>query len=1011
MSYTYTAHYHHMQQQQQQRRSNHTSNNHGGPGLMTTPQQHHSKHHPEDDVPTPIISNRVPTNADLPPILKLNIHNNNGSNGSNGRKKKYEARSLRQTTTTTTAASLTKTTNACTSTPQTIEPLFSSPNESPIVMTSPMSQLCELSYGTQTNQQHESLCVLRAMETTRMPVAGFGDAATSRINDVTALLLQLAMQTTLQVAPWVKNQLRRAILTQQQQQQDQQHDSFMNHSFFRSANNNNLFTATTRLQSATKNITPSMGRVRVHGIPNYGQTCFLNSVLQSLASLDCFSDYLEHLVQVQHQRRRQRLWLAMSSTTTSTNEKDPPLCETLLEILQQVNGMAPTGTRRRSRIDPRPILQAVGQQHSQFRARFTGAKVNCGEQQDSQEVLQAVMDLVVQDSCDNSGTTSSDPGCDREPSSSLLQSSIFPVDWCGASMQSGDIIGSNHSNGNIRSRQPSHTISLWEGLERKRRQKVASSPTPTVPKRVSSTKQTRTAAKTISHKPNYINNDNGSNVSPKSILPPLQNTSQGDDGDYNSCGSSSSSESESDNAAGLRTDTTVHVSPLPEEKKEESGDEEENYQHFEAFIPDDASEDELHPENLDDNKSHDFSWGTNRAGPLAVKDVEAAHDSSNRVFDDDGDDDDICSLSKAIQIIRTTTSSITPSPLSGWCASALMCRTCRRVRPLQNTPILDVPVVPAAVSQYVSASSRMHHPGDPPVKPGAREPPCRLEECLEDFSSIERVHDVECKNCTLQAAIREQESEQEWQEQTLRNLLQSRRAKTHAGSMGSSTDHVLNTMTDPQSSKEFKHLQEELDTIQSRLEILRKTDPDDDTPLPVLRDADIFGSPSGDSDSSNHIKLKRSDAFKCLLLSRLPAVLSIHVQRRYFDPMTGQESKTMQHVIFPEILDVAPYCAYGGAVRPEAPFAGTVHASPRPSADAAKLAAAAAAESQQPILYRLMAVIEHRGGAHSGHYVCFRRDPNSATNGWLWISDETVRPCDWTVVRQCQAYMLFYESM
>ena len=223
--------------------------------------------------------------------------------------------------------------------------------------------------------------------------------------------------------------------------------------------------------------------------------------------------------------------------------------------------------------------------------------------------------------------------------------------------------------------------------------------------------------------------------------------------------------------------------------------------------------------------------------------------------------------------------------------------------------------------------------------------------------------------------------------------------------MGSANDSA-----DPENNgtEEFKHLREELDSIESRLDRLRQMDPDDDTPIPAGNGDHLGNGGTGsghdhNDDSSGHVPLKRSDAFKCLLLSRLPAVLSIHVQRRYFDPATGQESKTMQHVIFPEILDVAPYCAYAGAaIRPEAPFAGTV----RQNQHHRVLTSAV----MTPIHFRLMAVIEHRGGAHSGHYVCFRRDPND-DDGWLWISDETVRPCDWMIVRQCQAYMLFYEAL
>ena len=59
--------------------------------------------------------------------------------------------------------------------------------------------------------------------------------------------------------------------------------------------------------------------------------------------------------------------------------------------------------------------------------------------------------------------------------------------------------------------------------------------------------------------------------------------------------------------------------------------------------------------------------------------------------------------------------------------------------------------------------------------------------------------------------------------------------------------------------------------------------------------------------------------------------------------------------------------------------------------------------------YRLQAIIEHRGDAFGGHYVCYRRDPSNGR--WLYISDDTVRSCDWSDVRRCQAYMLFYEAL
>jgi ubiquitin C-terminal hydrolase len=181
--------------------------------------------------------------------------------------------------------------------------------------------------------------------------------------------------------------------------------------------------------------------------------------------------------------------------------------------------------------------------------------------------------------------------------------------------------------------------------------------------------------------------------------------------------------------------------------------------------------------------------------------------------------------------------------------------------------------------------------------------------------------------------------------------------------------------------------------VNTRLSLLRRSSPDDDDPLPA-----DSSNESGEGDRQ-FVTLKRSDAIKCLLLTRLPAVLSIHVQRRYYDQLSGRTSKTMQRVVFPEILDLAPFCAYSGVVRSDAPFAGSI--------SKGKLSVKS---ERVPINYRLMSIIEHLGGPHSGHYVSYRRNPASDSQ-WLWISDDKVKNCDWSTVRNCQAYMLFYEAM
>jgi ubiquitin C-terminal hydrolase len=328
--------------------------------------------------------------------------------------------------------------------------------------------------------------------------------------------------------------------------------------------------------------------------------------------------------------------------------------------------------------------------------------------------------------------------------------------------------------------------------------------------------------------------------------------------------------------------------------------------------------------------------------------------------------------SKAMEIMMTTSSAISPSPLSVWCGSALICATCRRARPIQNAPFLDIPIVPTSISQHASAQQSNCTGGSRYIASS-----CRLEDCLEEFTSIERVHDVECRNCTIQSEIQYYESEKSFQLQIIQGL-ESRR-KASSGRANHADD-------------ECKVVRDELQAIEGRIHKLQHLSPDEDTPG-LHRELDDDLDPAA---APKPVVLKRSDAFKCLLLTRLPSILTIHVQRRYYDPASGKTSKTMQHVAFPEMLNVAPYCAYGGSQRSKFPFTGM----PRPQEE----------RSAAPIWYKIMAVIEHRGGPYSGHYVCYRRDPSGQGNRWFWISDDKVRSCLWSDVRRCQAYMLFYEA-
>lgn len=367
--------------------------------------------------------------------------------------------------------------------------------------------------------------------------------------------------------------------------------------------------------------------------------------------------------------------------------------------------------------------------------------------------------------------------------------------------------------------------------------------------------------------------------------------------------------------------------------------EEKKQDEFQIYIPRVHSEEKLHICNMPVNTVHSVD-----------------HDNMDGMSDISSKDRHI---SAAMEIMLSTTSSINPSPLSGWCGSALRCLACNYMRPIQNTPFCTIPVVPTAVSRLIS--SVYCCTGEPPQKgpPDGHDPPCRLEECLDEFTSVERVHDVECRNCTLLAEIQNLEEEVE--------------------------------MLEGAASLKRPQLQEELKSARLRLQRMRYLNPDDEKEFDTV----FFDIDHDLIESDPKLTISRNDANKCLLLTRLPSILCIHIQRRYYDPLRNRMTKTLQHVMFPEFLNLSPYCAYSGARRGTA-WAGT---SVQTNSH----------QTSRQIHYRIMAVIEHRGGAFVGHYVCYRRD--TSTGRWLYISDEVVRTVDWQDVSRSQAYMLFYEAI
>lgn len=154
---------------------------------------------------------------------------------------------------------------------------------------------------------------------------------------------------------------------------------------------------------------------------------------------------------------------------------------------------------------------------------------------------------------------------------------------------------------------------------------------------------------------------------------------------------------------------------------------------------------------------------------------------------------------------------------------------------------------------------------------------------------------------------------------------------------------------------------------------------------------------------------------KQVMLAKPPKVLCLHISRSAF-LNTGAIYKNSCQLLFPEYLDVSPFCTNG-----------TLHTQPN--------VPISTPPSQKGSIYRLMSVIVHYGSHSFGHFVAFKRRIYADTcqchtcappspsiggskergetwkcqNSWYRISDTKVDECSIDDVLRSNPYMLLYE--
>jgi Ubiquitin carboxyl-terminal hydrolase len=726
--------------------------------------------------------------------------------------------------------------------------------------------------------------------------------------------------------------------------------------------------------------------IKIVGLPNQGQTCFLNSVLQSLASLEPFLTYLDDITLYQEGLRKTSTTTAAAavvhgpdfdddeegmnnnnnSSSSSSNSRSwydstttqSSFSRQLLTLLYTINSMdngdddnddwedsngsygsssrssrfsyhggGRDGRRRRS-VDPKRLLKQIGESNTQFKS-FTA------EQQDAQELLQTLLSVVIADGQLEHGGGGSGSQATLDGDFSVLLGKIDSIEH-GNLMTSA--MAAIEDPNNIHDFSNEVDLSNHNGSG-----------------------NGRINVSVLSH-------DDGSDVLSLS-------------GFLSIVGEEQKNIAVETNGDSLHSIAAINPRQIPpvgvqEEKKQDHFD----YHHVSAVQTNGKEGNTNHGTHHRPNITGKSSWQP----PVSTI---SAHNLLKKV------------------------SSITPSPLSGWIGSTIRCCSCNHVRPIRNAPFLDVPLTPTSIPEYLAGA----HCATRPTAPNSpRVPSCSLERCLSDFTSIERVSDVECRFCTIQREI------QNFEEETMmlrgavettekRILLQTKRIESKMARMN---EGIIDSNDIPSPNfQETQHLREELAKVEQRLLQLKTMDPDED-------DTSYFDGNPTDSDESgdmflgleqrHKMEMERSVAQKCLFFTRTPVILCCHIQRRYYDPFTNRMEKCIQPVRFPQILDMSPYCAYN----PRA-TASWAAGSSSPSSSTDESAGCYnksmnRSSSKRKLPYRLQSVIEHRGNAFGGHYVSYRRD---STGAWFQISDANVTKVSWQHVQSCQAYMLFYEAV
>ncbi|GJJ71528.1 ubiquitin carboxyl-terminal hydrolase 1 [Entomortierella parvispora] len=321
---------------------------------------------------------------------------------------------------------------------------------------------------------------------------------------------------------------------------------------------------------------------------------------------------------------------------------------------------------------------------------------------------------------------------------------------------------------------------------------------------------------------------------------------------------------------------------------------------------------------------------------------------------------------------------------------------------------------------------------------------CSLEDCLDAFIHLDTINDFNCRKCTLLSASQDLELKIKQGKQKLALQKEKRQDQDSVSTLATDespeNENSREKVADggvmdkkPSKSKGITINLEEMQSLKDKVdECLANNIEMDLSPIELKA-----------------IKSKKTT--KHSMIAKPPQALCLHLNRSMFTP-SGQIGKNPCRVQFGAELDFTRFTTSGhlttvptssmsrrGSLA-NGSSASVLNGMSRPLLSSGskswtgsslgsqaglglKVTTTMASLSDRKadtgdddlgdgpqIRYRLCAVLVHLGVHNSGHFVTYRRIPSSTSGKWWRISDEDVQIVEWDLVKNAEAYMLFYEK-